>query len=274
MLTDEQGPKLTVAFSPCPNDTFMFHDLAVGRLAGKGGRVACHLHDVETLNRLALAGEYDVTKVSFHTYLQIRNQYELLDVGAALGFGCGPLVVARNNLAKMDLRTSRTAVPGEHTTAHLLLRLWAPQMQNRFFVPYDRVMDLVADGQADCGVIIHEGRFVYAKRLLRCLVDLGQWWQDQTGLPVPLGGIVARRRLGRAVIGEFQDLLRRAIQHSLDDPAGTTEYVRRHAQEMDEQVLARHVRTYVNDFSLALGPQGRQAVAVLEQLARDAGVIA
>jgi 1,4-dihydroxy-6-naphthoate synthase len=264
--------ELTVAFSPCPNDTFMFCDLALGRLAGRRWRVACHLHDVETLNRLALAGTYDVTKVSFAAYLQVRREYELLDVGAALGSGCGPLVVARD-AAGGDVLLGRVAVPGEHTTAHLLLRLWAPRARNRLFVPYDHVMPMVADGSADCGVIIHEGRFTYANWNLRCLADLGEWWQGRTGLPTPLGGIVARRSLGRAAIDEFQELLRRSIQHSVAQPEACRDYVRRHAQEMDEQVLDRHVKTYVNEYSLGVGPRGREAVAVLERLARQAGVI-
>ena len=268
--------KLTVACSPCPNDTFMFHDLAVGRLRMPDRPIEMHLHDVEALNRSALEGTYDVTKVSFHAYLLVRDRYELLSVGAALGFGCGPVVVSKRPLETDGpdaLAGARVAVPGELTTAHLLLRLWAPRAADRVFARYDRIMDLVAAGEADAGVVIHEGRFTYAQRGLRLVADLGQWWQGRTGLPIPLGGIVARKSLGGPVIRQFEALLGRAVRNSLEHPEDTHEYVRQYAQEMDAAVLAEHIRTFVNDYSLDLGRDGRAAVEKLRELAAEAGVI-
>ena len=264
---------LTVAYSPCPNDTFMFHDLAAGRLRLPGHDLQTHLHDVETLNRLALEAVYDVTKVSIPAYLKVRGQYELLNVGAAVGFGCGPLLVAKKDWPRADLARCRVAVPGALTTAHVLLRLWAPELSDRVFVPYDQVMPLVAAGQVDCGVLIHEGRFVYPQRGLRLLVDLGQWWQAETQLPIPLGGIIARRQLGEPTLREFEALLRQAIENSLAHPAGAWDYVRQHAQELDADTLASHVKMFVNDFSLDLGPEGRAAVARLEEHAARADVL-
>jgi len=251
----------------------MFHGLAVGKLTWPGLTMDVHLHDVETLNRMALDGVYDVTKISFHAYLLARQRYQLLSVGAALGDGCGPVVVARSEIAPSDWGACRIAVPGELTTAHLLLRLAMPQFRKRLFVRYDRVMDMVAGGQAEAGVIIHEGRFLYDQAGLVMLADLGRWWQDRTGLPIPLGGIVARRSLGAETIDRFEDLLRQSIRNATDNPAGTLDYVRQHAQEMDADVLDEHIRTFVNDYSVDLGTDGRAAVRRLADLARDAGFL-
>ena len=196
-MSEDNLPRLTVAYSPCPNDTFMFCDVATGRLRLPGREIEVHLHDVETLNRLAVeGGRYDITKLSFHAWLLVGEQYELLNVGAALGFGCGPVVVAANGTVPDDLAGCRVAVPGELTTAHLLFRLWGRDAGKKVFSPYDQIIDMVAAGQVDAGVIIHEGRFTYEQAGLRLLVDLGQWWQQLTGLPIPLGCIVARKSLG------------------------------------------------------------------------------
>jgi 1,4-dihydroxy-6-naphthoate synthase len=266
-------PSLSMAYSPCPNDTFMFCDVAAGKLAGSGHDVSIHLHDVETLNRLALTGTYDLTKVSFHTYLLIRDQYQLLDAGAALGFGCGPLVVARQAMPVPPPSDTTIALPGELTTAHLLLRMWAPNLSRKVFVPYDRVMEHVLSGQTDAGVIIHESRFVYRKAGLVCLADLGEWWETTTGHPIPLGCIVARKSLGTQVITRIEDLLRQAILRSRANPDRTRDYVGRHAREISPDVQRQHIDMFVNDFSVSLGEKGRAAVAELERRARLAGVI-
>jgi 1,4-dihydroxy-6-naphthoate synthase len=265
--------KISMAYSPCPNDTLMFHEVAAGGLAPAGYDVSVHLHDVETLNRLALDATYDVTKVSFHAYLLVRDRYALLNAGAALGFGCGPLLVARNTIAATDLPGCRVAVPGELTTAHLLLRLWAPAMRQKQFVRYDEVLELVRNGAADCGLLIHESRFVYRQAGLTCIADLGQWWEERTGQPIPLGGIVARRTLGATTITALDGLLRDTIHRARANPAAAADYVRRHARETDEAVLQQHIAMFVTDASEELGAQGHAAVAVLERLAREAGAI-
>jgi len=264
--------KLTMAYSPCPNDTFMFCDVASGGLSASGYEVSVHLHDVETLNRMALDSIYDVTKVSFHTYLLIRREYQLLTAGAALGFGCGPLLVARRQLSKADLPRCRIAIPGELTTAHLLMRLWSPAATRKVFVPYDRVMPMIIAGEVDCGVIIHESRFVYNDAGLICIADLGQWWETETGCPIPLGCVVARKSLGTKTTSELELLLRQAIRHSISCPEAPSEYVRQNAIETSAEVQARHIRMFVNNFSLDLGETGQAAVAKLEERARKAGI--
>lgn len=265
---------LTLAYSPCPNDTFMFHDIASGALRGSGYDFKIHLHDVETLNRLALGGAYDVTKISFHAWLLARRDYQLLNAGAALGFGCGPLLVARRPLTRADMPRCRIAVPGELTTAHLLFRLWAPDAGERLFVRYDEILDLVRQGTVDAGILIHETRFVYREAGLTCVADLGAWWETETGQPIPLGCVVARRRLGAAVHAELESLLRQSIRNSQAHPESAADYVNRHARELDPAVQEQHIRMFVTDFSLDLGEQGRAAVSVLEQRAQAAGIVA
>ncbi|VGO19699.1 1,4-dihydroxy-6-naphthoate synthase [Pontiella sulfatireligans] len=258
-----QDSPVTVAYSPCPNDTFIFCQLA------QQPDVETHLHDVETLNRSAFDGEYDVTKLSFHAWLLVQDEYELLNVGAALGRGCGPLVITKGGELNAD---SVVAVPGEYTTAHLLLRLWNPEFRNRIFMPFDQIMDAVESGQADAGVIIHEGRFTYKDRGFECLADLGEWWESTTGQPIPLGCIAVRKSLGSAFIARFEQRLKESIQAAFDDSASTTDYVKEHAQELADEVTSEHIKTYVNDFTLNLGEEGRAAIAKLQQMAKTAGI--
>src|ERR1035437_7445768 len=172
---------ITMGFSPCPNDTFMFHDVAAGALAASGYQVEVHLHDVENLNELAFAGRYDLTKMSTAASLQVRHVYQCLNSGAVLGFGCGPLVVARRAITRDGLAHARVAIPGERTTAHLLFQLWAPPTVQKIFVPYDRIIAAVRSEQADAGILIHESRFVFANAGLVRLADLGKWWETETG---------------------------------------------------------------------------------------------
>jgi 1,4-dihydroxy-6-naphthoate synthase len=264
---------ITMGISPCPNDTFMFHDVAAGALAEAGYEVEVHLHDVETLNELALAGRYDLTKISTAASLQVRQAYQYLSSGAALGFGCGPVLVAQRSMTRDDLAQGRVALPGAWTTAHLLFQLWAPPTVRKFFVPYDRIIEAIQEGQAEAGVLIHESRFVFGDMGLVRLVDLGQWWEAETGLPIPLGCMMARRTLGPRVIAELDTLLRQGIEHSRAEPQGTVDYVRRHAVEMDKEVIRKHIALYVTDFSTDMGETGRNALAALEQRARAAGVM-
>jgi 1,4-dihydroxy-6-naphthoate synthase len=256
---------LTCAYSTCPNDTFIFFQLA------QEPDIDVHLHDVETLNRMAFEGKFDVTKLSFHAWLLLQEKYQLLNVGSALGRGCGPLVITKN--AKALSEDSIVAVPGEYTTAHLLLRFWNPELKNRIFMPFDQIMDAVASGQADAGVIIHEGRFVYEERGFQCLEDLGDWWEGKTGLPIPLGCIAMKKSLGAERIAAFEARLAKSIQTAFDDPASTVDYVKAHAQELADEVTREHIKTYVNDFTLNLGDEGRAAIDALEQMAKAAGVI-
>ncbi|MBN2164350.1 MAG: 1,4-dihydroxy-6-naphthoate synthase [Pontiellaceae bacterium] len=258
---------LSVAYSTCPNDTFIFAHLQ------RDADIRTFLYDVETLNEQAFVERHDVTKLSFHAWLLLQHRYELLSAGAALGRGCGPLVICRNDAEVSLSEDSVVAVPGEYTTAHLLFRLWRPEIENRIFMPFDKIMDAVASGQADAGVIIHEGRFVYQDRGFDCLVDLGDWWESTTGQPIPLGCIAAKKRLGPQRIAEIERRLRASIQSAFGDPDSIRAYVKKHAQELDDEVIAKHIKTYVNDFTQDLGAEGRAAVEFLQKMAKDAGII-
>jgi 1,4-dihydroxy-6-naphthoate synthase len=264
---------LTFGYSPCPNDTFMFHGIASGALKLPGVSIQVRLHDIETLNQLALEERLDISKLSFFAWLKARDAYQLLNSGAALGYGCGPIVIAKQVIEPKDIPSCRVVLPGEWTTAHLLFRLWAPQAEQRHFTTYERIYDEVASGRADCGVIIHESRFTYEQLGFHRLIDLGQWWEEQTGLPIPLGGIAARTALGPEVLSALEELVAASIEKSRQNPRAALPYIRQHAQEMDLEVLERHIAAFVNPFSLDLGPVGRQALKVLEQRARDAGVL-
>jgi 1,4-dihydroxy-6-naphthoate synthase len=264
---------LTLGFSPCPNDTFMFYPLVHGLVDTAGLTFRERLEDVETLNRLALAGELDVTKVSYHALGHIRDQYALLRSGSALGRGCGPLLVAREEIDPADLRGRRIAVPGQYTTALLLLRLLDPELDNFIVMPFNEIMDAVLTGKADAGLVIHESRFTYRDLGLHRLVDLGEWWEGETGLPIPLGGIVARRSLSTETITVIERSLRAGVAYARSHPAEATRYIREHAQEISDEVCAAHIGLYVNDFSTELGAEGERAIAELMQRAEQAGII-
>jgi 1,4-dihydroxy-6-naphthoate synthase len=255
---------IRLGISPCPNDTFMFHDLATGRLAPVGAEVKTEFHDVETLNTMALRGELDICKVSFATWLAIRDQYDLLTCGAAIGFGCGPVLVCQEPLPNREALAGQViTTPGANTTGTLLLRMWAPPDVTLRHTTYDRVAGEVLAGRTWGGLLIHEGRFTFTDLGLHLVEDLGKWWQDQTQLPIPLGGIVAHRRLGADRIAEFDGLLRQSIHNAEADPDSRMPWIRQFAQEMDEQVLRKHIKTFVNEFSLDMGPLGRRAIDVL-----------
>jgi len=266
-------PSLTLGFSPCPNDTFMFYPLVHGLVDTAGLTFRERLEDVETLNHLALAGELDVSKVSYHALGHIRDQYALLRSGSALGRGCGPLLVAREEIDPADLRGRRIAVPGLYTTALLLLRLLDPKLDNFIVMPFNEIMDAVLTGKADAGLIIHESRFTYQGLGLHRLIDLGEWWEGETGLPIPLGGIVARRSLGAETIAVIERALKAGVVYARSHPAEAAGYIREHAQEMSDEVCAAHIGLYVNDFSAELGEEGERAIAELLRRAEKSGII-
>jgi 1,4-dihydroxy-6-naphthoate synthase len=265
--------ELTFGYSPCPNDTFMFNAIAHAAVGIDGFKMQPVLHDVETLNNMALDALLDISKLSFYAWLKVQDHYRLLDSGAAMGFGCGPVLVARKPLTPAEIHRCRVVLPGRWTTAHLLFRLWAPDAQNRFFISYDRVFDELVTGRADCGVIIHESRFTFEAAGFTAVVDLGAWWEETTGLPIPLGGIAARRSLGEPLIRKIEAAVKTSIRRAMADPDEALPYIRRHALELDDAVLQAHIRTFVNDFSLALTPAGHRAIETLAVMARDAGAI-
>lgn len=265
--------ELSLGFSPCPNDTFIFHALVSGLVKVPGLSFRERLEDVETLNGLALSGELDVTKVSCHLLGHIRGEYVLMAAGAALGRGCGPLLVSRGAGEPTALRGLPIAVPGRYTTAALLLRLFDPALDNLVYLPFHEIMPAISRGDVAAGVIIHESRFTYQGYGLRRLVDLGEWWEGETGQPIPLGGIVARRSLGAEIVRGISDAIRASIDHAHADPGSARDYIRSHAQEIGDEVCAAHIGLYVNEFSRDLGEVGRQAVRILLDRAEQAGII-
>lgn len=265
--------ELSLGFSPCPNDTFVFDALVHGRVATHGLAFRERLEDVETLNRLAADGALDVTKSSYGAIPWLLDRYALLRSGGALGRGCGPLVVAREPLPMTALRGRRIAIPGARTTANLLLRLFDPALSHGEERVYSDIMPAVARGEVDAGLIIHESRFTYREHGLVRLLDLGEWWEGETGLPIPLGGILAKRELGAASLQRLADAIRASVEHAFAHPQDSAGYVRQHAREMDPEVVRRHIELYVNRFSVELGHEGEQAVATLFARGRAAGIL-
>jgi 1,4-dihydroxy-6-naphthoate synthase len=255
--------KLTLGISPCPNDTFIFDALVNGAIDTGALRFEAVLEDVETLNEWALEGRLDVTKLSYGVLPLVTRDYVLLDSGGALGRGVGPLLVTRAERGGFDPAADRVALPGVHTTAHLLFSLAYPGALRKEFRVFSEIEEAVRSGAVDAGVLIHEGRFTYAAKGLVKQLDLGEHWEARTASPIPLGGIVARRSLGAPVAREVQRLVRASVEHALRGYPRLGEFVRRHAQEMDERVMRQHVDLYVNDFSVSLGDAGRRAVRTL-----------
>ncbi len=263
--------KLSLGYSPCPNDTFIFYALAHKKVRGSVD-FSETLKDVETLNRMAMGGELDVTKVSFSAFGQIREDFCLLHSGSALGRGCGPLIVAKDRINTADLAGKKIAIPGKMTTAYLLLQLFDPDIRNVVEMPFDRIMNAVSLGTVDAGLIIHEGRFTYPKYGLVELIDLGEWWERETGLPIPLGGIVAKRSLGADVINRVDRTLKKSIEFAFANRSMTRGYIREHAQELDDEIIDQHIGLYVNDYTLDIGG-GADAVEELLKRAEKLNLI-
>lgn len=264
---------LTLGYSPCPNDTFIFHALTHGLVETSGFTVRERLEDVETLNRLALEGALDLTKVSYHALGHLRDRYVLLRSGGALGRGCGPLVIAREAMPMTALRGLPIAIPGTLTTANLLLQLYGEGYGDVRPMPFDRIMAALAAGEVKAGVIIHESRFTYRQQGFHALLDLGAWWEAETGLPIPLGCILARRDLGVEVIAGVERGIAASLAHAHRHPQAARDYIRAHAQELADEVIDAHIALYVNDFSADLGSEGLAAVTTLLARAEARGLI-
>ncbi len=265
--------KLSVGYSPCPNDTFIFDAIAHQKIDTEGLEFDIVLADVEQLNRMAFAGELHVTKLSFHAFAWLTDRYALLDAGSALGNNCGPLLIARSPIPWEDINQARIAIPGRYTTANFLLSLARPAATDKVEMLFSDIEDAVLDGSVDAGLIIHENRFTYPQKGLCKIADLGEYWETQTGMPIPLGGIVIRRDLPLDVQQRFNRVMARSVSFGLENPQQTLPYVRAHAQEMDEQVMFQHIGLYVNDFTKDLGPRGRAAVQLLFDTAKARGVM-
>jgi 1,4-dihydroxy-6-naphthoate synthase len=260
---------MKLGYSFCPNDTFIFYALTHGRVELQTP-VSEELEDVETLNQWALEGRLELTKISYHAYAHVMDKYIALRSGGALGRGVGPLVVARAPIS--DLRGKVVASPGALTTAQLLLTLSNPGVRV-VNMRYDRIMPAVERGEVDAGLIIHESRFTYQQHGLVKLLDLGEWWEGETGLPIPLGAILARRDLGADTLRQLNAAVRHSLEYAYAHPQEPKAYIRQHALEMDDAVMQAHIDLYVNEFSLDVGAQGQRAVETLYARARALGLI-
>jgi 1,4-dihydroxy-6-naphthoate synthase len=263
---------ITIGYSPCPNDTFIFYALIHRKVGIPGVTFHEQLEDVETLNRRALDGALDITKISYHALGHLRERYVLLRSGGALGRGCGPLIVAKPGTRIADLKNGVIAIPGKLTTAYLLLRLFDPSISSIHVMAFDKIMDAVSRGEVQAGLIIHESRFTYPLYNLDNLLDLGKWWEDYSGLPIPLGGILGRRSLGRDLLLQVEAAIRESLRYARTHPDEVMEYCKQHSQEMDEAVMKSHIDLYVNDFSLDLGTEGLAAVRRLFFEAESRGI--
>jgi 1,4-dihydroxy-6-naphthoate synthase len=269
---------ITVGHSPDPDDAFMFYALAHDKLDTGNLRFRHELQDIETLNRRALRGELDVTAVSLHAYAYLLDKYALLPSGCSMGDRYGPMIVARRPMTLAQLKDVRLAVPGTLTTAYLTLRLLLASLGRtgepaHEVVPFDRIIESVQEGKYEAGLIIHEGQLTFQNQGLHLVVDLGVWWQERTGLPLPLGGNVVRRDLGPEVIGQISRLLKESIRYALDHRADALSYALSYARDMDRELADRFVGMYVNDWTLDYGPRGRAAVQRLLAEGHKAGVI-
>jgi len=252
--------KLSLAYSPCPNDTFIFDAMVHGKIDTEGLEFEVVHADVEELNRRAFNKELDITKLSYHAYAHLSEKYILLRSGSALGNNCGPLLVAARNIDKTEVENLSIAIPGKFTTANFLLSFAFPNAKNRIETLFSDIETAVLGGKVDLGVIIHENRFTYFERGLHKVMDLGEHWEKTTGLPIPLGGIVARRCFDKELLQKINRVLRRSLEYAFANPDASRDYVCANAQEMSYEVMQQHIQLYVNQYSLDLGEKGIAAV--------------
>jgi 1,4-dihydroxy-6-naphthoate synthase len=263
----------SIGFSPCPNDTFIFCGLVQGHIPLSGWSLQPEmLEDVETLNQWAVEERLDITKLSFHAFGHVSDRYILLHSGAALGRGCGPLLVAGRKIDPAELSKMRVAVPGKFTTAAMLLKLYAPGLKNIVIMRFDEIMPAIEAGRIDCGVIIHESRFTYAGRGLVLIEDLGAWWEKTSGYPIPLGGIAVKRSLGPDFIREIDRAIKASIGWAQRNRRLCWPYIKKYAQELEDSVINNHIGLYVNPFSEDLGEEGLAAVEFFLEKGQQAGM--
>ncbi len=256
-----------IGFSTCPNDTFIFHAMLHDCIDTGDFSFLPHLHDVEELNVKAFSQAFHISKLSFYAYFKLKETYDILDTGSALGYGCGPILIGKSSDGFTPDAT--VAIPGEYTTANLLLQLWNPEIHNVEVTRFDNILEGVKTGRYDAGLIIHEGRFIYPEYGCKKIVDLGEWWESETGMPIPLGCITIRRdQTTFSRKKDIESILKHSIQYAFNNRDASRDFIMRHAQEMDNTVINSHINLYVNDFSLSLGAKGKKAIQTLEEMAR------
>ncbi len=259
---------ISIGFSPCPNDTFIFDALVNGKIDTGDIKFEPVLEDVETLNQWALEGKLDITKLSFPAYFRTATTYRLLDAGSALGKGVGPLLISSIDrpFSTDDVNKATVVLPGINTTARLLFSFAYPGALHKTFKVFHEIEDAVVRGEADLGVIIHENRFTYQQKGLHKVMDLGEYWETKMGVPIPLGGIVIKESLGEELRQRVNTLINKSLQYAFDRYPQVSDYVKQHAQTMSEEVMRQHIELYVNNYSLNLGPEGHKAVEVLRSI--------
>ncbi len=266
--------KLTVGLSTCPNDTFIFDAMLHHKINTQGIDFDYIMADVEELNRLAFRGEIDITKISFHAYAYIADKYKILDSGSALGRNNGPLLISKRQISPEQVPNLNTlAIPGKHTTANLLLHLAfdkLPALKEYLFSDIEKAL---LKEEVDAGLIIHETRFTYQQRGLKKILDLGEFWEQITGLPVPLGGIIINRKIDLQTQRKIQDILKKSVQFAFENPNEPYKFIRRYAQEMDEQVMYNHIKLYVNQYTISLGNEGRKSIRTLLDKGHQIGML-
>jgi 1,4-dihydroxy-6-naphthoate synthase len=269
--------KLSLGFSPCPNDTFIFDALIHHKVDTEGLEFEVFYDDVETLNQKALKGTLDVSKLSFHAFAHVASQYALLDSGSALGFGVGPLLICKDERfldpGNLEKSNPSIGIPGVLTTANFLLGIAYPHLQQKVIKVFSEIEDALLSGEIDLGLIIHENRFTYAEKGLSKIVDLGSFWENLTGCAIPLGGIVINRNIDPEIQHKVNRVLRKSVEYAFANPKSGINFIREHAQEMDEAVMYKHIELYVNQYSLDLGTEGRKAIDILFKMATEKGLI-
>lgn len=265
--------ELSLGFSTCPNDTFIFDALVNGRIDTEGLRFKYHLADVEELNRQALNTETDITKISYHAYAYIADNYLMLNSGSALGYKNAPLLIAKKRFAPEEINNLRIAIPGKYTTANLLFSIAWPDAKNKAEYIFSDIEDSILNGETDAGLIIHESRFTYSEKGLIKIADLGEFWDGLTAMPIPLGGIAIRRDIPVDLASAVDRLIRKSVEYAMNNPAAPDNFVRKHAVSMDKVVMQNHINLYVNEFTRDLGSEGRRAVELLLKESFNKGVI-
>lgn len=265
--------KLTLGFSPCPNDTFIFDAMIHQKVDTEGLEFEVKMADVKELNEWAVKDELDISKLSFHAYAHVFDQYILLNAGSALGFGCGPLLIAKSKIDNNTINKGPVAIPGALTTAHFLLNLAYPDIQNKKAVLFSEIEDGVLDGTFEAGLIIHENRFTYQEKGLVRLIDLGEFWEKKFDLPIPLGGIFCRRNFDSNLTEKIDRIIRRSVEYAFANPEASRAFIQAHAQEMEAAVQQKHIDLYVNKFSVDLGSEGQAAIRHLFDYARAQEIV-
>jgi 1,4-dihydroxy-6-naphthoate synthase len=264
---------MTLGFSPCPNDTFIFDALVHRKIDTNGLNFSVQMEDVEQLNQWAKQGKLDITKLSFFAYTQLSHKYQLLDSGAALGRNCGPMLISKQKYTLSDVKNLTIAIPGEQTTANFLLTFAFGNKLNKKVMLFSEIEQAILSGEVDAGLIIHESRFTFEEKGLSKIIDLGEHWETQTGHPIPLGGIAILRSLPQETKLQINQLLRQSVEFAFQNPSESKSFVSAHAQEMSEEVMQKHINLYVNDFSINLGIEGRAAVDKMVEIGKNIGVV-